>query len=73
MTLYPIIQVAISAALYNLGTSLGNMQYLFDDLFLVLLAALTMVSHYTRSEHGSEAKSVEGCRSYLYHVFSYDG
>ncbi|KAJ3386118.1 hypothetical protein HDU92_002678 [Lobulomyces angularis] len=42
MTLYPIIQLTMSATLYGFETSLSNNQFLFDDLFLVLFSALLM-------------------------------
>lgn len=43
MILYPIIQLSMTATLYHLDTALGNNQFLFDDLILVLLAALFML------------------------------
>ena len=43
MTLYPLMQLAIVASLHRLQVTLGNNQFLFDDLFVVTgLAVLAM-------------------------------
>jgi cation-transporting ATPase 13A3/4/5 len=46
MILYPVIQSMMSASLNQLGVALGNNQFLFDDLVIVLTLSLTML--YTR-------------------------
>eukprot|EP00842_Homolaphlyctis_polyrhiza_P006408 jgi/Hompol1/6769/HPOL_000625-RA len=43
MTLYPIIQLMMSAYLNQLHSALSNNQFLFDDMFIVTALSLTML------------------------------
>ncbi|KAI9098608.1 hypothetical protein DFS34DRAFT_79351 [Phlyctochytrium arcticum] len=43
MIIYPIVQLAIVATLFQLGTNLSNNQFLFDDLAIVLVISLLML------------------------------
>nr|KAJ3419765.1 hypothetical protein HK105_006533 [Polyrhizophydium stewartii] len=46
MTLYPIIQLTMSATLNQHGVAMSNNQFFFDDMFVVTMLALAML--YTR-------------------------
>ncbi|KAJ3193692.1 hypothetical protein HK101_004356 [Irineochytrium annulatum] len=43
MFMYPIVQLAMSATLYQMGSGLSNNQYLFDDMAIVLVLAILML------------------------------
>jgi hypothetical protein len=43
MFMYPIIQLAMTATLNQIGSGLSNNQFLFDDLFVVLVLAVLML------------------------------
>ncbi|KAI9202868.1 uncharacterized protein BJ171DRAFT_460964 [Polychytrium aggregatum] len=43
MTLYPIIQVTMTASLLQLSSALSNNEFLFDDVLVVLIPAVLML------------------------------
>ena len=58
MTLYPLIQLMISATLNQMGVSLSSNQYLFDDMILV--TALALFALYTQPiDHLKRSKPVD--------------
>ncbi|KAJ3411940.1 hypothetical protein HDV05_001465 [Chytridiales sp. JEL 0842] len=43
MFMYPIVQLAMTATLYQMGSGMANNQFLFDDMAVVLVLAVLML------------------------------
>jgi hypothetical protein len=41
--MYPIVQLAMTSTLYQMGSGLSNNQFLFDDMAVVLVLAVLML------------------------------